>query len=217
MTARQPAVVVSDEPEPAAASVRPRASGRDFIVALVVAAVVASAALVLVRLQPPIWTSSASLLIDQPVAVTLGGDDGPVRKLAALRLKYAALVKSDDIVHIVAGRVGLSDQKVRDGLTAVVPQDNLILVVQGQASKRTTAQAMTAAAARELVSLARRQQDRLQVPPVQQFVFTITSGAKKADQTAPNAQRSLATAVTLGLLALAGTYVLLQTRRSARD
>lgn len=184
--------------------------GRNLVLSLAVALLAAALGATLILKEPAKWSSSATLLIDDPQQLATAGDDGIINKLNQLRLKYAGLVSTSAIAGPVAQQLGIDEGTVAGSASAVPGQDSLILYTQATASSSSMAQRIAQALAEELVTYVSNENSQFQLPPNLQYSFSIVNPATGADQIAPSHSRAETVAGALAVVALIGAYVTLQ-------
>ncbi|HEY1636107.1 MAG TPA: hypothetical protein VGL48_15085 [Acidimicrobiales bacterium] len=184
--------------------------GRNLVLSLAIALLAAALGATLILKEPAKWSSSATLLIDDPQQLATAGDDGIINKLNQLRLKYAGLVSTTAIAGPVAQQLGVDEGMVAGSTSAVPAQDSLILYTEATASDPSMAQRMAQAVADELVSYVSDENSRFQLPANLQYTFSVVSPATGANQIAPSHTRAETVAAALAAVALIGAYVVLQ-------
>src|SRR2546423_6018149 len=93
-----------------------RFSLRNLLIAVVAALIVGGVAGAFVATGQATWRAQATLLIDQPQALTGTNDPGVVNKLNLLRLKYATLAVTPLVTRPVAQRLGIAPGEVARSL-----------------------------------------------------------------------------------------------------
>jgi hypothetical protein len=164
---------------------------RRAAVALVVGALVGGLLAVAVGRRQETYESRATLAIDQPLAIAASASAGVVEKLSRLRGKYAGLVRTDVIAGLVAERIGQPVGTVRGSLSASADDTSLLLAVAARSTSPTTAHALAAAAAEEVVGYADAEQARYGIPKAQRFLFEVVVPAGSAASVTPQRSRQL--------------------------
>lgn len=161
--------------------------------------------LALVRDRPVTWTSTTVLAIDQPRVVSEARDAGPIEKLSRLRLQYAGLARTDTIAAPVAMRTGRTAAYVASALSVTAPPDSLLLLVGATADSAAIADALSSAAADQMIRFATVNQARVGVPVEQRVVLAVATAAAPAS--ANESRRTEATvALFVGLALAAAAY-----------
>jgi len=183
---------------------------RNLVFALVLGVLAAAAGAAIAFGQPKVYSSQAQLIIDQPRAIAQAKDNGPILKLAVLKIKYAELVKSPGIAGPASQAVGVSeDQVVRSIIVTATPLD-LLLTLTAQSATKSTAPRMANAVGTSITNYADQEQQNLGVAPADRYEFSFVQQATKTARIQPTARRALQAAVGLGVIGFVLAYVTLQ-------
>lgn len=180
-----------------------------LLAAVVAAVAVAAVVTVVGQSRPDRYEARATITIDQPLAVAASTDEGAVRKLQALLLRYGGLVATAVVMEPTADAVGASPEAVRRAVFVEPRAQAMILVVGASTGSAERSERFAQAAAEEVVDLAARDQQRADVPPEQRFTLTVVDDADDAERTGPDLDRSLASGAVAGVIALAAVLLLL--------
>jgi capsular polysaccharide biosynthesis protein len=183
---------------------------RNLVFAMVLGILAAAGGAAVALKQPTVYSGKAQLIIDQPKAITQAKDNGPILKLAVLKVKYADLAKSPAIAGPAAQAVGISQDQMSNNIVVAAPPSDLLISVTSQASTRSTAQGMANAVGTSIINYADQEQARLGVAPTDRFNFSFVQQATSASKIQPTANRALQAAVGLGVIATVLAYVILQ-------
>jgi capsular polysaccharide biosynthesis protein len=183
---------------------------RNLVFALILGVLAAAGGAAIALKQPTVYSGKAQLIIDQPKAIAAAKDNGPILKLAVLKVKYADLAKSPAIAGPAAQELGLSQQRVTDNIVASAPPSDLLVVLTSEASARSTAERMANAVGTSIINYADQEQARLGVAPADRYNFSFVQQATSAAKIQPTAKRALQAAVGLGVIATVLAYVILQ-------
>ena len=123
----------------------------------------------------PTWSSTTSLLIDQPLGLSVAEDPGLIEKLSRLRFKYAGVVGTAVFAEEVGAARG-ADGPV-PGLSASVDQGSLLLHLTGTSDDADEAQARAADGAQALVDYVDAEQRDAGVPEESLHVLTVVTPA----------------------------------------
>jgi capsular polysaccharide biosynthesis protein len=183
---------------------------RNLVFALVLAALGGAGGGVIALRQTPLYSSSAALLIDQPALISNAKDEGLLRKLSLLRLKYAALVRTPGMAGIVAQQLGVPEGQVAAAVSASAPPDSLVLVTTAQSRTPSTAVEFANGIADAVVQYTNDEQVHYAVPLDNRYQFTVVSPASEAAKIQPRRMRAVQAAFGLGAVLFAIAYVILQ-------
>jgi len=161
------------------------------------------------------YSSTSTLLINQPRALSLADSDGIVLKLSRLRLKYVGLVGTPVIDNPVAASLHRTPAKLGGTLYAVAPAQNLNINVVGFSPNPQTAQQLAHAGGLQLAAYATREQVTDGIPANERFVLTVIAPAGSPTQAAGSSTRSVFVGSGAGILAAAAVAggLFLQRRR----
>ncbi len=187
---------------------------RNFVLALIAAALVASVSAAMVLREPAVYESRAVLLIDNPLALATAGDEGTILKLDRLRIKYATLAHTEVIAGPVAKALDLPLGAVLGATDVVATPASLSLVVAARSGKPTAAVALAAAMSTGIVDFVVQEHEANHVPPNDRFVFRVVQPAKFAVKTAPLPRSARSSGAIAFVAALAVAYIGLQLLRA---
>lgn len=182
---------------------------RNFLVAVVAGLVAAGTAAVLVLGTRPIYASEASLVIDNPHELATAHDDGPLVKLSALRVKYAALVGTSLIQGPVAQKLGIPQSQVAEA-QALPVGTALTTIVVARDSDPERAQHIAQSVAEELVTYVNDEHERNNVPIEQRFTYSIVGNAFRGVKIRPTTQRAVSAGAAAAAAGMIVVYLLLQ-------
>jgi capsular polysaccharide biosynthesis protein len=183
---------------------------RNLVFAVLLGVLGGAAGAVIALRQTPQYSSHAVLLIDQPALISEAKDEGLIRKLSLLRLKYAALVQTPGIAGIAAEQLGVPEPQVAAAVAASAPPDSLALVTTGVGRTPTTAIRLANSIAAAVVTYTDEEQLRYSVPANARYQFSVVAPASEAAKTQPQRKRAVQAAFGLGAILLAAAYVILQ-------
>lgn len=149
----------------------------------------------------PTYGAQAGTMLDQPLPVAQSQDAGYVEKLSRLRLKYAGIAKSDDVLTAAAHAAGVSRDDLAEDEYAKVDSGSLLLYVgsTGDSEKRAIRQANALASA--LADYVKREQVRAQIAPRDRVELTVLAPADRATKLLPTTRQKLLVAVACGVVA----------------
>ncbi len=162
------------------------------------------------------WRSTAVMLIDDPPALATAGDDGQLLKLDGLRLKYAALVSTDLFAQPVATQLHLPVGDVLGSVTAIVPNESLLMDVTATWSTPRVAQRLAQSMAGEVNSFVTYESEAYNIPNVDRYTFIVIDPATAATADRPSHAHALTLAVGLAVAGFAVTFVATQFWRHRR-
>lgn len=183
---------------------------RNLVFALILGVLAAAGGAAIALSQAPVYSGKAQLIIDQPKAIAQAKDNGPILKLAVLKVKYADLAKSPAITGPAAQEAGISQDRLANNIVVAAAPSDLLLSVTSEASTRSTAQRMANAVGTSIMNYADQEQARLGVAPTDRFNFSFVQQATSASKIQPTNKRALQAAVGLGVIATVLAYVILQ-------
>lgn len=157
------------------------------------------------------YEARALVAVDQPLLLSSGGD-GVVDKLSRLRLKYAPLLRTDEMTLPLASELDLAPDRVRGRVDGALVPNSLLISVAGRGADAASAIALANAASAYLGAYAQDEQVAIDVPPVEQYTLEVVSQARFAAKIAPSNRRALSLGVVGGLLAGAAAFVLARQR-----
>lgn len=185
-------------------------SRANFLVALIVASLIAALAPAVVLRRSATYESQATLLIDQPFSLATAGDGGIVEKLSRLRLKYSGLADTSALLEPAATELDTSLGALRDGSRVLTPQNTLTLVVIGSSSDADTSRLWANAVAAALIRYVVDEHDRYAVPAANRFQLSLVNEAGPGTKVSPDARSARAASLLGGLVGLLLAYVALQ-------
>lgn len=160
--------------------------------------------------RAPVYTSSTTMLIDQPGVVVTNNDVGVIQKLNALRQKYAALIPTAPVAAEVGRTLGISRDQVARSVTAYAPGESLVLVVTARAADRNGAMKLADTVAAQLTRYVDDEMTRNAVPSDKRITLAAIDPAHGAAKLSPTASQATSAGLFFGLVVLVGAYVLLQ-------
>jgi capsular polysaccharide biosynthesis protein len=159
--------------------------------------------------QTPVYRGQAQLLIDQPRALALSPDDGPILKLDLLKIKYANLANTPAIAGPAAAALGLPESVVADAVTATPTPQSFLVTVDANASTRARARAIANTVAQSISTYADQEQARIGVAPENRYGFSTVHRATTS-KAQPTVSRAIKAAAVLAVVVFVGAYVILQ-------
>lgn len=184
----------------AAAAVGWRAWVTPVVIAGLVGLLVAIGSALVVLAGTPVYTSSATLLINQPAALSVADNAGLLTKLSELRYDYAGLISTAAFAGPVAAATGLPESEVASSLAGVVAPTSLLMTLEARAGTARLAQRLARVGAEYLVSDAASEQAANHVPVFDRYVFSIVTPAPPGVQIAPSHHRALEIGLATGFL-----------------
>jgi capsular polysaccharide biosynthesis protein len=191
------------------------ASAANLIAALIISVVLAAGAGFLVLRQEPVYQSQATLLIDQPSAITVQLNDGVLVKLSLLRNKYVALAASSQLLGPASEATGIPIEQLAT-VRAFAPPNSLLILTVAQGPDRPATQTLANTMADELSKYVSREQTDAGIPPLDQISLMTIQPAGLGAQVRPTTSHARSVALTTGLAALLGAYVVLQLATARR-
>lgn len=152
--------------------------------------------------RPTTYRSDAVLLIDQPAAIAVSGNDGVILKLARLKVKYVGIISSQEFQQPVAVTTGIPLGAVHAALQATNDPTSLLLHVDATMGNAADAQRLAEAAARALVLYTHQEQTEARIPNIEQVTFTIVTPATPAARVTPNRPRAALVGVVVFIAVL---------------
>jgi len=190
--------------------------GRALRLAVVVAVVGLVAGALATLARPTHYTSSTTLLIDDPYQLATAGQEGTVLKLDVLRIKYAGLVGTEAIAGPVAARLGLPVSAVLQSVVPEVPEESLLLRVQASWSTPAGARRLSTAVADELHAFVAREVAATGVAEHDRYSLSVVDPATPAVAVGPSVADVATDGLGLGVLGLLAGFVGVQLRRNLR-
>jgi capsular polysaccharide biosynthesis protein len=163
-----------------------------------------------------VYTSSSTLLIDDPYQLATSGQVNEYTELDALRYKYAGLVGTDAIADPVASKLHLPVDEVLGALSTNVPTNSLLMNVEATSSSQRDAQQIAQAAANEVTRYINYEDDAYAIPPTYRFTFKVIDPATPALGRGPSKSKAATLAIGLGVLGFALGFLGTQLIRYAR-
>ncbi len=182
----------------------------NLVLAALAAVLAAAVAVASVNRQPPVYSSAAAVLIDQPRQVLQSDAEGVVLKLNLLRQKYAALADTELIAAPVAEKLDLPEGAVAGHVSVIPLADTLLFYVASRSPTAAQAEQVAEAVAEQLITYTNQDQDAHQIPQDQRIILTVVTRAGPAGKIEPTRKRAFNDGLSSALVALAVTYVLLQ-------
>lgn len=186
------------------------------VLGLIVAALLSVTGARSVMGTPTTWSSTAVMLIDDPPALATAGDDGQLLKLDELRLKYSALAGTFLIAQPVATQLHLSLGEVLGSVTAIVPNESLLMDVSATWSTPRVAERLAQSTAEEVSKFVKYEVSVYNIPKVDRYTFTVIDPATAATAHKPSSADALTLAVGLAVGGFAVAFVATQFWRQRR-
>lgn len=164
------------------------------------------------------WTSTTTMMIDDPYQLATAGDQGELLKLNSLLVKYAGVLGTDVIAQPVAQQLGLSVQQVLSSVTADnnPADETLLLPITATASSPGLARRLSQAAANELTAYVAIQNGEFHIPAVDQFTLTTVDPASTPVRHGPSPTKAAADALALFVVGFVLGFVVVQLVRNRR-
>jgi capsular polysaccharide biosynthesis protein len=157
--------------------------------------------------RPAVYQSTAILLIDQPLSVAGASGEGVLRKLAALRVKYAVLARTRRLTTPVAEKLNISVAEVARSLVVSATGASLVVFVTARSAQPKRAQEIANASAEEIIKYTADENEANKVPPERRVIFTVIDPAFPGHKIEPTGERArliAALAAALGFAAVFG-------------
>jgi hypothetical protein len=183
---------------------------RNLIIAAILGALAAAGAAAVAMKAPTVYSSRALLQIDQPTIVLPSPDEGPLRKLSLLRLKYAELAGTPAIAGPAAAQLGIPRAALVASTSVAVPNSALVLTVFGRAHTRPQAERLANALAHSITTYVDNEQQGLNVPTASRYQFNLIQPAEGAGLIQPTHRHALRVGVVFGAIMLVLAYVVLR-------
>src|SRR5438309_7920052 len=107
---------------------------RNLVFALILGLLAGAAGALIAHKKTPLYASSVTLVIDQPAFMADARDEGVIRKLNLLKLKYGDLIGTPVIAGIAARQLGVPEGQVAAAVHAgAPPTESLVLAATAQA------------------------------------------------------------------------------------
>jgi hypothetical protein len=148
------------------------------------------------------WTSTTTMMIDDPYQLATAGDQGELLKLNSLLVKYAGLLGTDVIARPIAQQLGLSVNEVLHSVTANnnPATETLLLPITATASTPELAQRLASTAAHELTAYVEIQNVEFHIPPADQFTLTTVDPASTPVRHGPSKTKAASDALAVGVV-----------------
>jgi hypothetical protein len=167
--------------------------------------------------QPKRYASRAFTVLDQPAAVfTLGGGEGAITKLNALRAKYGLLIRTPRITAGVTKRTGIPQGAVTGALDVTLPGPTQVMVISATTGDPERSRKIANAAADELAAFVKSEQDAVKVPARDQIVLSVAAQAGPGRQIEPTRSRAGTVGALAGLLGFVAFYLIADAVRARR-
>ncbi|MBV9291707.1 MAG: hypothetical protein JO222_04590 [Frankiales bacterium] len=167
--------------------------------------------------RPATYRSSAVMLIDQPATLSASADVGVVTKLSQLRIKYVGIVKTQVFAQPVADQTGLPVGLVLHSLTATADPTSLLVLISSTTKDPAQAHTIAEAAANELTTYVKTEQDAAGIPQRRQITFSTATPATNAVRVTPDRSRAklvgLFVFIAITLVGFLGADLLRRRRR----
>jgi capsular polysaccharide biosynthesis protein len=151
--------------------------------------------------RSPTYVSYSATILDQPVQISKSQDPGVIDKLARLRLKYAGLIRSDDVITPAAKAAGVSRGVVAGTLLVRVDNGSLLLYVGAQSGKPGVAIKVANALATSLAGYVDKEQKNAAIPAPDRVVLNVVAPARGAQQVLPTGRQKLVSGAGAALVA----------------
>jgi hypothetical protein len=177
-----------------------------FVLAAVIGALAAFYGAEYERTRPPVYQSSAVVLLDSPLAIT--SNPGAVISVSEIRGKYAALVGTDVISRPAASRLGLPPSVVAGSVTASIVPVGLDIALRARGASPEQAQKLSSAVAQSLIDYVKAEQAALPpiIRPDLRLTMSVVGEAPLGYRVSPNHRREITTGAIVGLIAAAVVY-----------
>ena len=166
--------------------------------------------------QPAEYQSTAIMLLDQPLQLTLG-DSGTVVKLNLLRAKYAALINTSEILLPASQEAGLKPGEMKAAERPLYPPNSLTLLPIARASTPARAQKIAQATADTLSKYVQDEQAATGLEPAKRLTLRIVQNAGPGNKVSPVPQRARQVAAVAAAAGMLLAYVGLQLRSARRS
>lgn len=163
-----------------------------------------------------VYTSSTTMLIDDPYQLATSGQVNEYAALDALRYKYAALIDTDAIADPVASRLHVPVNDVLGALSTNVPINSLLMTVEATWSTQREAQQVAQAAANQVTAYINYEDNAYAIPTADRFTFKVVDPATPAFGRGPSKSKAATLAIGLGVLGFAFGFLGTQLIRYAR-
>jgi capsular polysaccharide biosynthesis protein len=188
---------------------------RSLAVAVGLALVAAIAGFGYAGTREPSYVASAATLLDQPLVLGASRDAGVVDKLSRLRLKYAGILRSDDVLVPVAQELDEEQGDLFESIVTGNDPASLLLFVGARDSTPEGAIRRANALATGLSAYVDREQATL--APRDRVKLKVVAPAREEVQLLPTPRQQLVAGLGSGLVVLVialGAGELLRRRRA---
>lgn len=156
---------------------------------------------VAVELRPDVYAAQTAVTLDQPLTISQSQDAGVVDKLSRLRLKYAGVLRSDEVVGAVATSTGQSAGTVRGALFTGQDPASLLLFIGARAGSPRLALRLANAYAQQLQQFVQHEQTSNAIAPRDRLTLDILVPARYAAHVSPTRRQRLVGAVGAAVVA----------------
>lgn len=189
---------------------------RAIVAGLLLGVLLAAFGAVIALRGPTTYTSSTTMLIDDPYQLATSGQVTEFTNLDALRYKYAGLVGTDSMANPVASKLHLPVDDVIGAVSASVPTNSLLMTVDATWSTPDEARRISEAAAHEVTAYIVYEDDIYNIPSAERFTFKVVDPATAAVGKGPSKSKAVTLAVGLAVLGFAVGFLLTQLIRYVR-
>lgn len=170
-----------------------------LLVAALVAVVLGAVGAVAGSTGRTVYTSTTTMLIDDPYALATAGDQGEMLKLNSLLIKYAGLITTDVIAGPVAQQLGLPMDEVLGSVSAQVngSTETLLLPVTATWSTPAEAQRLSQVVANQLTNFVKLQDVQYHIPAADRFTLTTVNPATAPVAVGPSKTKAAALSMAL--------------------
>jgi hypothetical protein len=186
-----------------------------LVLAALVGLVLAAVGGIATSAGPDVYQSRATVLIDQPAAISSTPFEGTLQKLDRLRFKYAPLLTTKVMRDPVRAEAGVEPSHIVS-LVASPRPSSLLVDVFAKADKPGEAKRLADAGAAELGRYADAEQEGIGIAPGERFSFVAVDPARAGVRVTNGSGRALTVALVLGLLGAAATALVLYSLRIGR-
>lgn len=183
-----------------------------LVLAAIVGLVAAAVGGLVTVAGPDVYQSRATVLIDQPVAISAAPFEGTLQKLDRLRFKYAPLLTTKVMRDPIVAAAGVP----RDHIVSIVAaprQSSLLVDVFAKADSPAEARRLADAGAAQLSTYVQAEQEKIGVPEAQRFAFVAVDPARPGGRVTSGYGRALTVAFVAGLFASLATALVLHSLR----
>jgi capsular polysaccharide biosynthesis protein len=163
-----------------------------------------------------LYTSSTTMLIDDPYQLATSGQVSEFSSLDALRYKYGGLLATDAIAGPVASQLHLPVDNVLGSLSVNVPTDSLLMVVHATWTTPRGAEEVSLSAANEITAYVAYEDNAYAIPNADRFTFKVIDPAAGAIRKGPSKSKAATLAIGLAVLGFALGFFATQLIRYAR-